>query len=202
MALSKAVRGGIADFGERLRIDHNLKEIPTYTWQSHGSGNPVMGIYPLNSDNIDEWIAMARDDMNGFRREQVGVRYDEEVPPWRLSEMVNYALNIAANRDTSARIDAQAAQAAQAAQEAQATSNVSKQMERNAVAFMTHDQLIEALEKMGINKDSSLITSSSSDTELRNVLWNKIGHLYGRGGRRRKTKKSKRRRRKTRRRHK
>ena len=123
-----------------------------------------------------------------------------------ISIMVNYALTIAENRESAARLDAQyqaaQAQAAQRAREAQAHSNVSEQMERNAVAFMTREQVIEALGKIGIGKDSSLITSSRSDTELRNALWEKIGKRYSRAGRRRKTKKSKRRQRKTRRRHK
>ena len=119
-----------------------------------------------------------------------------------ISIMVNYALTIAENRESAARLDAQyqaaQAQAAQRAREAQAPSNVSEQMLRNLVVLGTPEQLREALEKMEVT--GSRLTSSS-DEELRKMLKDRLPPLR-RGGRRRKTKKSKRRQRKTRRRHK
>ena len=191
---SNAARGGIADFGERIRYKYDLQDIPNFKWRPalrDPDQQMVDNIYALTLDNINQWIELSRRNPQGF--ENMNPR-DTSLDT-DISEMVTYALKIAANRDTSARIDAQAAQAAQ---EAQARSNVSEQMERNAVAFMTHDQLIAALGDMGVT--GSRITSSS-DAELRRMVRDRLPPLI-RGGRRRKTKKSKRRQRKTRRRHK
>jgi hypothetical protein len=188
-----AARAGIADFGERIRVQHNLRDIPRFKWtptRDDPDQQRVDNIYALTHDNIVQWIDLSRRNPRGFENmNPIDTSLNDDI-----SMMVNYALNIAENRDSAARLDAQY-------QAAQATSNVSEQFERNAVSFMTHKQLIEALGKMGIRTDSSLITSSRSDTELRNVLWKEIGKRYRLGGRRRKTKKSKRRARKTRRRH-
>jgi hypothetical protein len=195
-----AARDGIADFPVRLRAIYEREDLPSFMWKAklddHNTPQTVTNIIALNADNIEQWIQLSIRNPQGFELDQPYKR--DPLPYEAISGMVTYAQTIAYNRDVSAR-------AATQAQSVQSGLNVYEQTERNAIAFMSHDELIEALRKMGISKDSSLITSSRSDTELRNVLWKEIGKRYAsykRGGRRRKTKKSKRRARKTRRRHK
>ena len=196
-----AARGGIADFGERIRYKHELQYIPRFKWtptRDDPDQQTVDNIYALTADNIVQWIVLSRRNPRGFENmNPMDTSLDTDI-----SIMVNYALTIAENRESAARLDAQyqaaQAHAAQRAREAQAPSNVSEQMLRNLVVLGTPEQLREALEKMEVT--GSRLTSSS-DEELRKMLKDRLPPLR-RGGRRRKTKKSKRRQRKTRRRHK